>query len=118
MIQGLSIAGDVFWIVALALMASFTLAVWKRLGPDARVPVLWRRDEVLMRAPRAVALLAIPVGASLIGAWLKIESRAPHLDLTGALVVLGVRVTLAPLFALLQVGRLQKALALLDGETR
>ena len=42
MIRAISIGGDVLWILALALMASFTLAVWKRIGADARVPVLWK----------------------------------------------------------------------------
>lgn len=116
MIQGLSIAGDVFWILALALMASVTLATWKRIPAGASVPVLWKAAVATVRAPRWAALLTLPVIAFAIGVWLQVESRDPGLDLTGALVVLGVRATLAPLAAVLQLGRLQKALAILEAE--
>ncbi|HRD46946.1 MAG TPA: hypothetical protein PLF78_10735 [Caulobacter sp.] len=116
MIHGLSIAGDVFWIVALALMASFTLAAWRRLRPEVSVPVLWKGMTPTLRVPRAVALLTLPALAFVIGVWLKIESRALTLDLAGATITLGVRVALAPLFALLQIGRVQKALAILEAE--
>lgn len=110
MIQGLSIAGDVFWIVALALMASVSLATWKLLPPDARLPVLWRDMTATLSAPKAVGLLAIPVAAFAVGAWLKIESRAEHLETTSALIVLGIRVTIAPLLALLHITRTHRAM--------
>lgn len=116
MIFALTIAGDVFWILALALMASFTLAAWKRIPADAGVPVLWKGLSATARLPRWVALLALPIVAFLIGAWLQVESREPGLDLTGALIVLGVRATLAPLLAVLHLGRVQKALAILEAE--
>jgi len=115
-IQGLSLAGDVFWIIALALMASFTLAAWRRLGPGLAVPVLWKGMTPTLRAPRAVALLTLPTTAFLVGAWLKFESGSAALDLAGAIITLGVRVSLAPLVALLQIGRVQKALAILEAE--
>ena len=70
----------------------------------------------LARVPRWAALLALPLLAFAIGAWLQVESRQPDRDLAGALVVLGVRATLAPLFALLHLGRVQKALAILEAE--
>ena len=116
MIRAISIGGDVLWILALALMAAFTLAAWKRIPAGAGVPVLWKAAVPLARAPRWAALLALPVVAFAIGAWLQVESREPGRDLTGALVVLGVRATLAPLFALLHLGRVQKALAIMDAE--
>lgn len=116
MVHGLSIAGDVFWIIALALMASFTLAAWRRIGSGVPVPVLWNGLTATMRAHRAIALLTLPVVAFLVGIWLKFASGAASLDLMGALVTLGVRVTLAPLVALLQIGRVQKALAILEAE--
>ncbi len=116
MIRAISIGGDVLWILALALMASFTLAAWKRIGAGVRVPVLWRAGAPLLRAPRWAALLALPLITFAIGAWLQVESREPGRDLTGALVVLGVRATLAPLFAILHLGRVQKTLAMLEVE--
>jgi|GEM_PF-645706 len=116
MIRGLAITGDVFWVVALALMASFTLAAWKRIPADARVPVLWKGLTPTYRLPRWAALLTLPVLAFLIGAWLQVESRSRGLDATGAVIGLGVRMTLAPLFALLHMGRIAKALQILDAE--
>ena len=116
MIFALTIAGDVFWILALALMASFTLATWKRIPAGAGVPVLWTGLSATRRLPRWAALITLPVAAFLIGAWLQIESRSPGLDLTGALIILGVRATLAPLLAVLHLGRVQKALAILEAE--
>lgn len=116
MIHGLSIAGDVFWILGLALMASFTLAAWKRIPADAKVPVLWKGMAATIRAPRPIALLTLPVLAFLIGVWLKVESRSVGLDIAGAVIGLGVRVTLAPLFALLHIGRVQKALQILEAD--
>lgn len=59
MVHGLSIAGDIFWIIALALMASFTLAAWRRIGAETSVPVLWKGMTATLRAPRAVALLTL-----------------------------------------------------------
>lgn len=116
MIRGLAITGDVFWIVALAVMASFTLAAWKRIPAEARVPVLWKDTTPTVRWPRWAALLTLPVVAFLIGAWLQVESRSRGLDMAGAFIGLFVRLTLAPLFALLHLGRVQKALMILDGE--
>ena len=116
MMRGLAITGDVFWIVALAMMASFTLAAWRRIPADASVPVLWRAGGVISRLPRWAALLLIPTVAFVIGAWLQVASRAPDLDLTGEVICLGVRVSLAPLFVLLHMGRVQKALAFLADE--
>jgi hypothetical protein len=78
--------------------------------------VLWTGLSATRRLPRWAALLALPVVAFLIGAWLQIQSREPGLDLTGALIVLGVRATLAPLLAVLHLGRVQKALAILEAE--
>lgn len=116
MVHALSIAGDVFWILALALMASFTLAAWKRIPAAVGVPVLWKGMTATVRAPRVVALLTLPLIAFAIGVWLKVESRGVDLDLTGAIIGLLVRITLAPLFALLHIGRVHKALAIMDAE--
>lgn len=116
MLRGLYIAGDVFWIVALALMASFTLAAWKRIPADASVPVLWNGMIASRRLPRWAALLLLPVASFLVGAWLQVESRSPTLDLQGAVILLGIRATLAPLLMVLHIGRVQRALAILEAE--
>ena len=118
MIHALSIAGDVFWILALAIMTSMSWASRKRIADGLSVPVAWRGDEVRLRAPKWAALWAVPVVAFAVGAWLKIESRGEDLSLNGALIWLGVRVTLAPLFATLHLTQVRKGLETLDREGR
>lgn len=116
MIHVLSIVGDVFWILALALMCSLSWSVWKRVGPETRVPVAWKGAEVSLRVHRLAALWLLPTLAFAVGVWLKFESRAGGLDLEGALIALGVRVTLAPLLAVLHLSQVRRALATLEAE--
>ncbi|MDO9336835.1 MAG: hypothetical protein Q7T61_10575 [Caulobacter sp.] len=118
MIQGISIAGDVFWILALAIMTSMSWATHRRIPADLSVPVAWRDGAVTLRAPRWAALWLIPVLAFAVGAWLKIESRGVDLTLNGALIWLGVRVTIAPLFAVLHLTQVRRGLETLDREGR
>jgi hypothetical protein len=115
-IHALSIAGDVFWILALAVMSSLSWGAWKRIGPGTPAPVAWKGDVVAIRAHRLPALWLVPALAFAAGAWLKFESRAPGLGLDGALIVLGVRVTLAPLVAVLHLGQVRRALRTLEAE--
>ena len=110
MIHALSIAGDVFWILALAIMTSMSWASRRRIPDGVSVPVAWRGDEVRLRVPKWAALWLVPVVAFAVGAWLKIESRGEDLSLNGALIWLGVRVTLAPLFAIEAADRVCEAL--------
>ena len=118
MIQGLSIAGDVFWILALAIMSSMSWAAQKRIPKGASVPVAWRDEAVLVRAPKWAALWLLIVVAFAVGGWMKIESRAPDLGLNGAWIWLGVRLTLAPLLATLHLTQVRRGLETLDGEGR
>jgi hypothetical protein len=117
-IHGLSIAGDVFWILALAIMTSMSWAARKRIPGDLSVPVAWREETVILRAPKWAALWLVIVIAFAVGAWLKIESRDPDLTLNGALIWLGVRLTVAPLFAVLHLTQIRKGLETLDREGR
>jgi len=116
MIQALSVAGDVFWILGLALISALSWGAWKRIPAETRVPVAWKGEAVSVRAHRLPALWLVPVLAFAVGVWLKFESRAPGIDLDGALIALGVRVTLAPLIAVLHMGQIRKALATLEAE--
>lgn len=118
MIQGITIAGDVFWILSLAIMSSMSWAAWKRIPKGTSVPVAWRGDTVLVRAPKAAALWLLIVIAVVIGGWMQIQSRDPGLSLNGAWIWLGVRLTLAPLLATLHLGQVRKGLETLDGEGR
>ncbi|MBI1404918.1 MAG: hypothetical protein GC145_02180 [Caulobacter sp.] len=116
MIQALSIAGDVFWIFALGIMASMSWAAWKRIPAGTSVPVVWRGGTVSLRAPKLAALWGVVIASFLLGGWFKIESRSLDLTLSGAVVLLGVRVTLAPLLAVLHMTQVRKALETLDRE--
>ncbi|MDO8295254.1 MAG: hypothetical protein Q7T19_02320 [Caulobacter sp.] len=116
MIQALSIVGDVFWILALALMCSLSWGAWKRIGPETQVPVAWKDAAVSARVHRLPALWLLPLLAFAGGVWLKFESRAGGLGLDGALIALGVRVTLAPLLAVLHLSQVRRGLATLEAE--
>lgn len=116
MVHGLSYAGDVFWILGLALVSALSWGAWKRIPAEAKVPVAWKGDTPTARAHRLPALWLVPVLAFAIGVWLKFESRAPGIDLNGALIALGVRATLAPLIAVLHMGQIRRALATLEAE--
>jgi hypothetical protein len=117
-IQGLSIAGDVFWILALAIMFSMSWAAQKRVPAGLSVPVAFRDNEVTVRAPKWAALWAVPVLAFALGGWLKVESYAPDLTLNSAWIWLGVRLTVAPLLATLHLTQVRKGLEALDREDR
>lgn len=116
MIQGLSIAGDVFWILALGIMASMSWGAMKRIPGTVSMPVVGPGDRVLLRAPRLVALWSLVVVAFVIGALMKIESRSPGIELSAAIVWLGARVTLAPLMALLHLAQMRKSIEILERE--
>jgi hypothetical protein len=116
MIQGLSLAGDVFWILCLAVMASVTWAAQKRIPAGTSVPVAWRGQAVLVRAPKLPALWLVLTLAMALGVWLKFESLALHQTETGAVILLGVRLTLAPLLAVLQISQVRRGLESLEAE--
>jgi hypothetical protein len=115
-VQGLSIAGDVFWILALAIMFSMSWAAQKRIPAGASVPVAFHGQEVTVRAPKWAALWAVPVLAFALGGWFKFESYAADLTLNGAWIWLGVRLTVAPLLATLHLTQVRKGLEALDRE--
>ncbi|NBU27043.1 MAG: hypothetical protein EBS42_02165 [Caulobacteraceae bacterium] len=116
MIQGLSLAGDVFWILCLAVMASVTWAAQKRIPAGTSVPVAWRGQAVLVRAPKLPALWLVLTLAMVLGVWLKFESLALHQTEAGAVILLGVRLTLAPLLAVLQISQVRRGLESLEAE--
>ncbi|MDP1630049.1 MAG: hypothetical protein Q8L66_01355 [Caulobacter sp.] len=116
MIHALSIVGDVFWILALALMASLSWGAGKRIASTTPVPVVWRGGVAGVRVHKLAALWLVPVLVFAAGIWLKFESRAPGLDLAGAFVALGVRASLAPLAAILHMGQVRRALQTLDAD--
>ncbi|MDO9222750.1 MAG: hypothetical protein Q7U20_03460 [Caulobacter sp.] len=116
MIQALSIVGDALWIMVLAVMCSLSWSSWKKIPVGTPVPVAWKDGVVTRRVHRLPALWLVPALAIALGVWLKFESRAPGLEAQGAMIALGVRVTLAPLAVLLHLSQVRRALAALDAE--
>ena len=113
----LSLVGDVFWIAALALMAGASRWAWGQIKPDARVPMGWSKTgEPRLRAPRAVALAGLIVIAFLIGAYLKVESLSPRMGFDTQVIIFLVRLTAAPLFAVIQLIQVRRALLTLAEE--
>jgi hypothetical protein len=113
----LSLIGDVFWIAALALMAGGARWAFSQIKPEARVPMSWSKGgEPRFRAPRAVALTALIIVAFAIGAYLKIASLSPSLGSDTVVIVFLVRLTAAPLFAVIQLIQVRRALVTLGGE--
>lgn len=115
-IQILSIAGDLFWILALAIMASLSWAAQKRIPKGLAVPVAWRGEQVLVRAPKPAALWGVILLGLVIGAWLQIESSNRGTTLNHAIIWLCVRATVAPLLATLHITQVRKGLETLAKE--
>jgi hypothetical protein len=113
----LSLIGDVFWIAALALMAGSARWAWGQIKPGARVPMGWTRaGEPRFRAPKPLALAGLVTVAFAIGAYLKIASLSLALDFNTIVIVFLVRLTAAPLFAVIQLIQVRRALVTLAEE--
>ncbi|THD57894.1 hypothetical protein [Phenylobacterium sp.] len=109
--------GDALWIVALAIMAAASREAWKRMDADTRVPMVLRRDgSPAFRAMRDVALAAPPAVAFAVSLFLVAGVRNLAMDADEALILFGVRATLAALFALAHLRWLKAAMAQLEAE--
>jgi hypothetical protein len=113
----LSLIGDVFWIAALALMAGSARWAWGQIKPGARVPMGWTKTgEPRFRAPKSVALTSLVIVAFGIGAYLKVHSLSLALNFNTIVIVFLVRLTAAPLFAVIQLIQVRRALVTLAEE--
>jgi hypothetical protein len=111
----LHIAGDALWILALSLMASASRAAWTKLPAAVKLslPILSG-----LKASRAVALCVIPTIAFLVGAALLVsQGQAPRMS-AEAVIVFGLRATLAPLFVVAHLRWLARAMTKLAEEAR
>lgn len=109
--------GDALWILSLAIMAGASRQAWRRMGPDTLVPMSFRPDGTPgFRAKRRVALTILPVIAFVISLLLVVRNRNLALPGDEALILFGVRATLAALFALAHLRWLKAALAQLEAE--
>ena len=115
--HGLSLFGDVFWIGALSLMAGSSRWAWGKIPKGLRVPIHWHRDgAATLRLGKLVGLTGLVVIAFAIGAYMKIESLSPRLGMDTLIIVFLVRLTAAPLFAVIHLIQVRRALITLAGE--
>jgi hypothetical protein len=104
----LGIFGDLFWILALSVMASAANMARKRVPKGATLPFRG------MELPRTPALLGPIVLAFVIGSALMLAGRTQTGLTAGTVIVFGLKATLAPLLALGHLVWLKSALDRLD----
>lgn len=115
--HGLSLTGDLFWIAALAVMAGCSRWAWPKVKAGARVPIHWNRaGEPTLRLGKTAGLWGLVVIAFLIGAYMKVESLSPVLGFNTVLIVFLVRLSAAPLFAVIHLIQVRRALITLAQE--
>jgi hypothetical protein len=109
--------GDALWVLALAIMAGASREAWKRMDAGTMVPMAFRQDgSPGFRAKRAVALSALPLVAFAVSLLLVLRNRNLAVSPDEALILFGVRATLAALFALAHLRWLKAALTQLEAE--
>jgi hypothetical protein len=110
-------AGDALWILALSIMAGAARNAWRRMDADTLVPMQFKPDGTPgWRAKRFVALLALPGIAFAVSLLLLVRNRNLGLTADTALILFGVRATLAGLFPLAYLRWLKPAMAQLEAE--
>jgi hypothetical protein len=98
-------------------MAGASRDAWRRMDAATRVPMLIKRDGTPgWRAGRVVALCALPGLAFAASLLLFVASRSLQVAGDEALILFGVRATLAAVFPLLHLRRLKAAMATLAAE--
>jgi hypothetical protein len=113
----LRLAGDALWIVSLSIMASASRAAWARIAPETMVPLQFAADgRATRRTKRGLALSLIPAVAFIVGILLVVTNRRTTGWSDEALILFGVRATVAALFAVGHLRWLSAALAALDKE--
>ena len=98
----LSYAGDALWVIALTIMFSASRAASNETTGRDKLPFLGGQ------APRVVALWLLPCATFAVSLWLVLRARAAEGDM--AVIVFGVRSTLAALLALLHLRWLGQSL--------
>ena len=112
-----SLLGDALWIIALSIMASTTLAAWKRIDPETTVPLQFALNgKPTVRLRRNLALPLIPTAAFVLGVVLVMANRNAAADPQQAVILFGVRATAAALIAVGHLRWLKAALDQLESE--
>ena len=98
----LTYAGDALWIIALTIMFSASRSAAGETQGREKLPFLGGQ------APRVIALWMLPVATFAVSLWLVLRARGAEGDM--AVIVFGVRATLAAMLALLHLRWLAQAL--------
>jgi hypothetical protein len=107
----LGVIGDVLWIFALSLMAGASRMAWRKIPKGVAVPVLWSgSNTTLARAPRLWALATLPIVAFVLSLFLLAGAHAAAAWSVEAVLMFGVRATLAAIFALVHLSQVRRAL--------
>ncbi len=115
--HGLSLFGDVFWIAALSLMAGCSRWAARQIPRGVRMPIHWSRDgRPTLRVARLLGLTGLVLIAFAVGAYMKVESLSLRLGTETLIIILLVRLTAAPLFAVIHLIQVRRALITLAGE--
>lgn len=110
------ILGNSAWIVAMALIASSSLAAWKRIVPGATVPLAFGRNgKPSWRVSRGTAFGVRIAWPFLVGAVLMLMDRI-NADTQIALLSFGMRLFLASIFPLAHAAWLGAAMRVLHDE--
>ncbi len=113
----LRVLGDGLSIAALAIIAATAQGAWKRIPKDVAVPMQWGFDgKPTWRAPKAVALLAIPIVAICVLLSFTITQATFTPDPVRATIIFLVRATLAASLALSQLFHLRFVIRTLQDE--
>ena len=94
--------GDALWVIALAIMFGASRQAWSRTEPGERLRL------PIGEVGRGLAIWALPGAAFAFSLWLALQARTQEGDL--AVIVFGIRATVASLIALLHLRWLNAAL--------
>jgi hypothetical protein len=98
----LTYIGDALWVIALAIMFGASRQAWSRTEPGERLKL------PIGEVGRGLGIWALPGAAFAFSLWLALQAREQAGDL--AVIVFGVRATVASLIALLHLRWLNAAL--------
>jgi hypothetical protein len=112
----LSYVGDAIWVLVMAFIASGARAVMQRIPPNARVPLRLSATGFDIRTPRNIAIGVVVGMPFVLGLFLLYVSRTYAVTLQDGLIMLLIRLTVAPLCAMGFLAWLRQAMETLERE--
>jgi hypothetical protein len=114
----LHIAGNLLWVIALAIMAGASRKAFGIIPRGVGVPMLWDGTHLVsFRLPRTLALTLLPALTFILGGvFLYLSHGAPTIE--AQVIWFGIKAALSPLLALLHLNHLRRAIQTLGAEKR